>query len=449
MNCILRGVRVIDPAAGLDAAGQDVWISEGRIISIYRTIDAGTVPVVDLTPGPGGSPCILAPGFFDIHAHLREPGDEAAETVRSGARAAAAGGFTHVVAMANTDPPIDTPRRVAQAVARAAGADVQVMTAAAVSRDLAGREAVDVAGCVAAGAVAFSDDGRNAATVGLLAEVIRRADEAGRAVLVHPEDESLIAGRNRGGGPLTRATDRPPEAETAAIRSALAALASAGRGRLHLQHLSTAASVALVWRAREQGAAVTAEVTPHHLAMWLPSEEVPDPPALFKVNPPLRSEADRAALIQGLRDGVIDAVATDHAPHRSDQKRGSVADAAPGMTGLETALATCITLGGMNGDWIPVLLERLTAGPYRVLGAAAGVREPRLRIGELATCVLFDPASEWTVGKDPLQSRSRNSPLIGARLCGRVLLTIVEGVIAHHEGALLPWPSRLVDAGRG
>jgi dihydroorotase len=446
VNCILRGVRVIDPGAGLDVAGQDVWLSEGRIIAIYRSIDEGTVPVIDLTPQPGGSPCILAPGFIDLHAHLREPGDEAAETVRSGARAAAAGGFTHVVAMANTDPPIDSPARVAAAVARSAGAAVRVTPVAAVTRNLDGREPVDIEGCAAAGAVAFSDDGRNRAGADLLAGVIRRAGDVGRPVLVHPEDEVLIASRNTAAGSPTRAMDRRRDTETAAVRSALAALDSAGRGRLHLQHLSAAASVELVRRAREDGMAVTAEVTPHHLAMWLPAAATPDPPALLKVNPPLRTEADRVALVQGLRDGVIDAVATDHAPHRDDQKRGEVGAAAPGMTGLETALATCITIGGMSGDWIPVLLERLTSGPYRVLGGAGEVREPRLRIGELATCVLFDPAAWWTVGADGSRSRSHNTPLWGAQLRGRVLLTIAGGVIAHHDQSRLPWPSQLVEA---
>jgi dihydroorotase len=448
VNCILRGVRVIDPMSALDVVGQDVWLSEGRIIAIYRQIEEGTVPVLDLTPAPGHSPCILVPGFIDLHAHLREPGDEAAETIESGAAAAAAGGFTSVVAMANTEPPTDTPDRVAHQCRRAAGAVVGVMVAAAVSRGLAGEEPVDVAGCAAAGAVAFTDDGRNAASSDLLADVLRRAADVSRAVLVHPEDEALIAARNHSGGPLTRCTDRPAEAETAAVAAAIATLARAGRGRLHLQHLSAAGSVELVRRAREDGMAVTAEVTPHHLAMWLPSAEVPDPPGLLKVNPPLRGESDRSALIQGLRDGVIDAVATDHAPHRMEQKRGEMAAAAPGMIGLETALATCITLGGMDGDWIPVLLRRLTAGPLAVLGGGVGLREPRLHVGEAATCVLFDPAAEWTVGDHALRSLSRNTPLWGTRLRGRVLLTLRDGVIAHHDTDLLPWP-QLVEAARG
>jgi dihydroorotase len=449
MNCILRGVRVIDPAAGLDVAGQDVWLSEGRIIAMYRQIDEGTVPVIDLTPAPGQSPCILAPGFIDLHAHLREPGDELAETVMTGARAAASGGFTTVVAMANTDPPVDTPERVRQARTRAASAPVHVIVAAAVSRGLAGVDVVDIAGCAAGGAVAFSDDGRNDLSVELLAEALRRAADVSRTVLVHPEDETIIAAHNRSGGPQSRSGDRPEAAETAAVGTALDALRRAGRGRLHLQHLSTATSVELLRRAREDGLAVTAEVTPHHLGMWLPAARVPDPPALLKVNPPLRTEQDRDALIDALRDGVVDAVATDHAPHRMDQKTCGMTAAAPGMIGLETALASCITLGGMGGDWIPVLLERLTAGPHRVLGEAAPHREPRLRVGEIATCVLFDPAAEWTVGESSGYSLAQNTPLRGVRLRGRVLLTISDGVIAHHDEHLLPWPSQLVEAAGG
>jgi dihydroorotase len=449
VNCILRGVRVIDPAARLDLAGQDVWLSEGRIIAIYRQIDEGTVPVIDLTPAPGQSPCILAPGFIDLHAHLREPGDEAAETMASGARAAAAGGFTHVVAMANTDPPADTPERVEQACRRARTLPVEVMVTAAATRGLGGHELVDIEGCAEAGAVAFSDDGRNAAPVEVLAEVLRRAADVSRTVLVHPEDEAIIAAHAPAGGVLTRAGERPQLAETAAVRSALDALARAGRGRLHLQHLSTALSVELVRRAREDGLAVTAEVTPHHLGMWLPLAHPPDPPSLVKVNPPLRGERDRRALIQGLREGVIDAVATDHAPHRTEEKSGPEGAAAPGMTGLETALATCITLGGMSGDWIPVLIERLTAGPHRVLGAAAPGREPRLRVGETATCVLYDPAAEWTVGESAGHSLSRNTPLRGIRLRGRVLLTISDGVIAHHDESRLAWATQLLETAGG
>ncbi len=440
MNCILRGVRVIDPLARRDALGQDVWLSEGRIIAIYKHMGEGTLPVIDLTPPPGGTPVILCPGFIDIHTHLREPGDEGAETLHSGSRAAAAGGFTQVLAMANTVPPIDTPERVKEATFRAVAASVQVLTGSALTRGLQGQELVDLEGCAAAGAAAFSDDGRNAFSPRLLSEAISRAAPLRRPILIHPEDEELLAQINDVQGPVQRCSLRPVEAEVKAVDYALRALAHAGRGHVHLQHLSAAASVEMVRKAKEEGSTVTAEVTPHHLGMWLPVAAEPDPPSLLKVNPPLRTDHDREALVQALRDGVIDAVATDHAPQRVEEKTLVYEQAAPGMIGLEVALATCITLGGMGGDWIPTLVDRLTTGPFRVLGSAAGLREPRLRIGEAATCVLFDPAAEWTVEPSHLRSTSQNTPLLGSRLRGRILMTLVDGALVHHDRQRLPFP---------
>jgi dihydroorotase len=430
VNVILRGVRVIDPLAGLDADMRDVWLCEGRIAAIGARAHAAGVPVIDLTPRAGRASRVLCPGFIDLHAHLREPGEEAKETIDSAANAAAAGGFTQVVAMANTNPPIDSPALVGEVRGRAAGRRVGVHTVAAMTAGLRGERLVDIAGCAAAGAVAFSDDGRNAAPERLLADALRLAARLQRAVLVHPEDEGMVAAANPGARSLVRCPERPAACEATAVRSALRALEIAGAGELHLQHLSAAASIDLLRAAREDGAAVTAEVTPHHLSMWLPFESEPDPVGLRKVNPPLRSDRDREAVVQALRDGIIDAVATDHAPHSDADKAGDYADAAPGMIGLETALATCITYGGMGGGWLPVLVERLTSGPYRVLGDAVGLRQPRLRVGESADCVLFDPDEEWQVGAEPLRSRSRNTPLLGMRLRGRVLLTLVDGRVA-------------------
>jgi dihydroorotase len=438
VNAILRGVRVIDPLGRLDAAGQDVWLDGGKILAIYHHIDAAGVPVVDLTPPAGTDPCVLCPGFIDLHAHLRQPGDDEAETMESGSRAAAAGGFTSVVAMANTSPPIDTPERVAEARLAASNLPVSILQVAALTRDLAGAELVDIRKCIEAGAVAVSDDGRNAVSPRQLAIALAETAHLSRAVFVHPEDEEMIAQANATQGSVTRSTIRPAETETRAVNLAIRALAHARSGHLHLQHLSAEGSVASLRRARHQGLAVSAEVTPHHLSMWLPVAEEPDPQGLRKVNPPLRAEHDRNALVRALREGLIEAVATDHAPHRAEEKSVAYADAAPGMIGLETALATCITIGGMGGEWLATLVERMTAGPHRILGPASGVPEPRLRIGESATCTLFDPNSEWTVGEIPLQSRSRNTPLIGARLRGTVLLTMAGGRVIHRNAARVP-----------
>jgi dihydroorotase len=431
VNVILRGVRVIDPLAGLDAERYDVWLSDGRIAAVDRHVNASGVPVIDLTPPAGRAPRVVCPGFVDLHAHLREPGEDAKETVDSGAHAAAAGGFTQVVAMANTHPPVDSPAHVGEARARATARRVAVHTVAAVTVGLRGERLVDVAGCAAAGAVAFSDDGRNAAPERLLTDALRAAARFERTVLVHPEDEGMVAAANPGVTSVVRCPERPAECEETAVRSALRALETAGEGRLHLQHLSAATSLDLLRDARERELLVTAEVTPHHLAMWLPFEVEPDPVGLRKVNPPLRTEADREAMVQALRGGLLDCVATDHAPHTATDKSVSYSEAAPGMVGLETALAICLTLGGMSGGWLPVLVERMTSGPYRVLGDAVGLREPRLRRGEPADCVLFDPDEEWVVGAEPMRSHSRNTPLLGMKLRGRVLLTLAGGRVAY------------------
>lgn len=439
MNVVLRGVRVIDPRTGVDVEPRDVWINAGRIMGIERRLQPDGAGVIDLTPRGQGPACVLCPGFIDLHAHLRAPGDRDAETIDSGARAAAAGGYTTVLAMANTRPPIDTPDRVRTAAESAAGAGIDVLHTAAVTRGLEGRDLVDVAGCAGAGAAAFSDDGRNRATATVLAEALRQSGAVSRPVLVHPEDEELIAQRNPGDDAITRCELRPAEAEARAVERALTALAMVGRGRLHLQHLSVAMSLDALRRARAEGATVTAEVTPHHLADFA---TVPPaaPESLRKTNPPLRSAADRMAMVEALREGLIDAVATDHAPHVAAEKTAVYADAAPGMIGLETALAVCITLGGMGGRWLPVLVERLTSGPHRVLGEAAGVAAPHLRVGEPATCVLFDPDARWTVSAAAIRSRSANTPFLGARLQGRVLLTLARGAVVHRDGERITAP---------
>jgi dihydroorotase len=447
VNAILRGVRVIDPLARLDATAQDVWIDGGKILAIYHHIDADGVPVVDLTPAGGQEPCVLCPGFIDLHAHLRQPGDDDAETLQSGSRAAAAGGYTHVVAMANTSPPIDTPERVSEARLLAGSMPVSILQVAALTRGLDGKELVDIKRCIEAGAVALGDDGRNAVSPRQLAIALAEAGHLSRAVFVHPEDEEMIAQANGTQGAVTRSPLRPPDSETRAVNLAIRALTHSGTGHLHLQHLSCEASVASLRRARHQGLFVSAEVTPHHLSMWLPVAEEPDPPALLKVNPPLRSERDRRALVRALREGLIEAVATDHAPHRADEKSIGYDDAAAGMVGLETALATCLTIGGMGGEWLATLVERMTAGPYRILGPTSGIPEPRLCIGEPAMCTLFDPAAEWTVGESEWHSRSCNTPLLGTRLRGTVLLTIAGGRVIHQDRARVPVMAERVAGG--
>ena len=442
MRLWLRGVRVIDPAIGLDAENRDVWIEDGRLSAIDHGPPDGGAEPIDLTPPAGQPACVLCPGFIDVHAHLREPGDAEAETVLSGATAAAAGGFTTVVAMANTHPPIDTRRHVLEAVQRNSEASISVLQVAALTHGLAGHRLTDIEECIEAGAIAISDDGRNAASGALLEEGIRIAARHSRPVFVHPEDEEAIARRAGHGVAMPVAAARPAEVEIRAVDTAISALRSAGTGRLHLQHLSTAGAIDLLRHAREEGLVVTAEVTPHHLTMQQSAMDADDP--LRKVNPPIRGADDAEAVRDALASGLIDAVATDHAPHRDADKRPPYNRAAAGMIGFETALPQCLSIHELAGIGLPRLVAALTTGPHHVLGAHAPVDAPRLRVGELATLTLFDPAAEWTVSEAALRSRSHNTPLLGTTVRGRVLLTVTSGHVVHIDDARLARPMQVV-----
>ena len=442
MRLWLRGVRVIDPAIDLDAENRDVWIEDGRLMAIDHGPPDDRAEPIDLTPPAGQPACVLCPGFIDVHAHLREPGDADAETVLSGAAAAATGGFTTVVAMANTHPPVDTPRRVAEAVQRNSEAHVSILQVAALTHGLAGHRLTDIEECIEAGAVAIGDDGRNAASGALLEEGIRIAARHTRPVFVHPEDEEAIARRAGTGVQLPVAAVRPPEVEIRAVATAIEALRSAGTGRMHLQHISTAGAVDLLRHARETGLVVTAEVTPHHLTMQQSAMDADDP--LRKVNPPIRGAEDVEAVRDALASGLIDAVATDHAPHRAADKRPPYDRAAAGMIGFETALVQCLSIHELAGLGLPRLIAALTTGPHRVLGAHAPVGVPRLRIDEPATVTLFDPTAEWTVTEAALRSRSYNTPLLGTTVRGRVLLTVASGRVVHMDEALLRRPLQVL-----
>ncbi len=428
---LLRSVRVLDPGSGRDQPGCDVLIEGPRIAAIGRGLPVP--PGAELWSHPGS---VVTPGFLDLHCHLRDPGAPEEETVATGTAAAARGGFAAVCAMANHAPPIDDPARLAAARAHDAGqALVPVHRFAACTRGLAGAEPVDVDGCVAAGAAGFSDDGRHALGPVQLEWVLRAAARHGRVVAIHPEDEVALAAVNAGGAPATWA-HRPGGAEIAAVRSALKVLrALAGTGaRLHLQHLSTAEAVAALRAARAEGLPVTGEVTPHHLALDAPPGGPPGAP--WKVNPPLRGPEDRRALWAAVRDGTLQAIATDHAPHEAAVTTGDPWRDAAGISGLETALAVCLRLPGAAAA-LPQLVAALTVGPWTVLGPAAGVPRPALRVGGPATCTWFDPEERWTPAReaDAWRSRGRNTPFWAAPLTGRVLATLVGGRPAYRRAA--------------
>ncbi len=377
----------------------------------------------------------VAPGFLDLHTHLREPGRAKQETIATGAAAAAAGGFTSVVAMANTTPSVDTPKVLRQVLSSARAEAVKINSVAAVTRGLQGAQLTDMEALAEAGAVAFSDDGRNAYDLDLAVEAGRRAAALDRAILVHAQDESICPDGQASEAVAASAglAPWPCQAEVSAVRRAIEAARRSG-SRLHLQHLSCSASLALLEEAKAEGLPVTAEVTPHHLALseklvW--DGERADPMA--KVNPPLRSDHDRADLVAALSSGLIDAVATDHAPHDAASKKGEFADASFGLSGLETALSLCLDLVESGALTLERLVEALTVGPWRCLSPGLDQPVPGLRVGQPADLVLFETKGLLRLDASRLLSKGKNTPLDGRDMRGRVLLTVAGGQIVHGD----------------
>jgi dihydroorotase len=421
---VFERVRVLDPAAGVDEV-RDVAIADG-LVAAEAPSDAERIDADGL---------ILAPGLVDLHTHLREPGDEHKETVATGTRAAAAGGYTAVAAMANTDPPADNAA-IVQAVrdlATAAGS-CDVFPVGAISHGLAGETLAEMGEMVDAGVRIFSDDGRSVPTARLLRNALTYAKAFPVEVVLaeHAEDASLVEGGQMHEGARSASlglAGRPAEAEEVIVARDLAVARACG-GRVHLCHLSSARAVDLVRRAKAEGVRVTAEVTPHHLV--LTEDDLVTYDTMKKMNPPLRTAEDRDALRAALADGTVDAIATDHAPHAVEEKDLEFDLAPPGTTGLETALAVVLTHLVEPGA-LPLMraIEALTSAPARILGAAdhGGPLEP----GRPANLVVFDPAAEWTV-EPPFASKARNTAFLGQRLRGRVRFTMLRGSFTVADG---------------
>lgn len=427
---LLKGGRVLDPASGRDERA-DVRIEAGRITGIgpdLPGVDEGTVLDV------GG--LLVTPGLVDPHVHFREPGQTHKETIATGAAAAAAGGFTTVCAMPNTDPVLDSVELVRFVVERArsalAGGGARVRPIAAATMDSAGERPTDATALAAAGAVGLSDDGLPIENDGVFAEVLVRAASAGIVVADHCERCDLSAGGAMFDSPASKrlgVRGIPAEAESEAVARDLDVLRRVG-GRLHVCHVSTAASVELLRRARSEGLAVTAEVTPHHLALTL--DAVEEHGTAAKMNPPLATAEDRAAVRAALLDGTIDCVATDHAPHSAREKRAGLASAPFGIVGLETAFGVLHTELVLSGETdLATLVERMTVGAARALDLDAG----RLEEGGPADVAVFDLDAEWTVEPRRFRSKSRNTPWAGRALVGRPVVTFVDGRVAHDERA--------------
>lgn len=431
-NWLLQGARVLDPANDLDTV-RDVHIVDGKIARIGESIAPEGLPVVD------ASGLVLTPGFVDLHCHLREPGFEYKETIATGTRAAVRGGFTTVCSMANTDPVVDSPATVAFILSRAEeAAAARVYPLAAVTQGFGGTQLVEMAALADAGVVAFSDDGLPIADARMMRHALEYSLLVGKPIVNHCEDPSLAHGGVMHEG-LTSLRlglrGMPAEAEeTMVARDAL--LARRTGAHVHIAHVSTHGSVQIIRAAKQQGVRITAEVTPHHLTLTdaLVAESLPvgagaalayDTHA--KVKPPLRTEADIAALIEGLNDGTIDAIATDHAPHSTTDKLCEFSEAESGISCLETAFSQVYQLVQDGSISLQTLVSKLTLEPARVFGLPTGTLAP----GAQADVVLLDLTSSWTVDPLAFASKGKNTPIAGATLPGRVALTFVEGRPVH------------------
>ncbi len=424
---LLRGGRLIDPTQKLDETG-DLLIVDGKVAQSRGSIDAPDGATIIDCAG-----AIVAPGFIDVHCHLREPGREDVETIGTGARAAAAGGFTAVCAMPNTDPVTDNQAAVGFIIRQAmrAGA-ARVYPIGAISVGQRGETLAEFGEMVAAGAVAMSDDGKPVVSAHLMRTALEYALTFGIPVIDHCEEPTLAHGGSMNEGFVSARLGLkgiPAEAEEImVIRDIL--LARRTGGHVHCAHMSTKGSVELIRWGKERGINVTAEVCPHHLTLTEEAVEGYDTHA--KMNPPLRAQSDVDALREAVRDGTIDLIATDHAPHHYDAKEREFADAPFGIVGLETALALAVTdLVGQGVLDFAQMVERMSCAPARIFHLPGG----SLAQGTVADVTVFDPARKWIVDPAAFLSKGRNTPYSGRALSGRAIVTIVSGRVVFQAGA--------------
>ncbi len=417
-SLVVTGARVLDPAHGVDAQ-LDVRIDEGVIAQIGTAVDRNGHRVLD------GTGLVLASAFVDPHVHLRVPGREDEETLASGTAAAAAGGYCAILAMPNTDPIVDAAAVLGALIDDAKReAEIPVGFLAAITKGQRGAELTEMAELADAGAVGFTDDGQPVVAPGLMRRALQYGAVTGRKLALHCEEPTLSRGGHMHEGAVSAELGfggYPSIAESVMVERDLA-LAAYEERPLHLLHLSARESVAAVRAAHERGIEATAEVTPHHLC--LTDEAVRSLDSNVKMNPPLRSREDRAALIDALRDGTISSIATDHAPHARHEKEVPFEAAPFGVTGLETAFAALYThLVEPGVVPLETILERMSAGPAR----AYGLDEPRIAVGAPANLVLLDLNATWRVEEGGFRSRSKNSWLLGETLRGRVVTTVAAG----------------------
>ncbi len=427
MTLAICGGRLVDPAAGVDAA-KDILLKDGRVAEIAgpgKLKGRNGAEVLDATG------LVVAPGLIDLHVHLREPGQAYKETIATGTAAAAVGGFTSVAAMPNTNPVNDSAEITRWMQAPERGAHARVFPIAAATRGSKGETLTDYAALKAAGAVAVTDDGKPILKDGIMREALAGAARAGLTVIQHAEDTRMTQGASMNLGPVSfklGLRGMPAEAETSIVERDIRLVTELREAHphLHVAHLSTAGALAAVRQARRNGLRVTCEVTPHHFL--LTEEHVGLYNTHAKMNPPLRATADRDAMIEGILDGVVDAIATDHAPHAMHEKEIEFELAPNGITGLETALG--LSLRWLHKEWhMPLgrVLSLLSAQPAALLGLKG---RGTLSVGSFADVVVFDPNAEWTYRATESKSKAKNTPFDGWPMLGKVRWTVSEGKVA-------------------
>ena len=416
-DLLIRNGRVIDPSQRIDTV-MNVLVRDGRVAALGNSAPSKGVEVLDATG------MIVMPGLIDLHTHLREPGGEEAETVRSGCEAAAAGGYTAVCAMPNTEPPADDAGRVRFILDRARGCPARVYPVGAITRGRRGEELVEMHDMARAGAVGFSEDGCSVANARIMQNALRYAQMVGRPLILHEEDPNLdLDGQMNESALSTELGLRgmPRTAEEIMVMRDIALAEYLGAG-LHITHISTGGTVGIIRAAKARGVKVTCDVTPHHLT--LTEERVAAFDTRYKMNPPLRTADDVRALREGLADGTIEAVATDHAPHYLENKEVEFIYAAFGVTGLETALAVIDRELVRSGviSWNDAV-RALSCAPARILGVEGGT----LAVGSVADVTIYHPDNPWTVDPCRMRSKSGNTPFLGWELPGRAAATVVGG----------------------
>jgi dihydroorotase len=437
---LVRGGRVLDPANGVDLPEGDVLIDDGRIVAVGPRLSAEGARVIE------AAGLVVAPGFVDLHTHLREPGFEYKETVATGTLAAARGGFTTVCAMPNTEPALDSKAAVDFLKQRAEETGVvRVLPIGCVTKGRAGKQLAELGELASAGCIGFSDDGSPVADAGIMRHALEYASTFGLPIIDHCEDPQLTGGVMHEGWVSTRLGLKgiPTASEENAVARDLALARQTG-AHVHIAHVSTAGAVELVRQAKASGVRVTAEVTPHHLALnhdavmhhFGLEGAVPGLGLAYDTNakmyPPLRDAKDADACIEGLRDGTIDAIATDHAPHAVQEKLCEFDTAAFGMIGLETAFGLSMMAAETSGLTLERIIEALTIGPVRALGLERHVPGiGTLSVGAPADVVILAPSREWIVEPETFASKGKNTPLGGTQLTGTVEATIYRGQVVH------------------